>query len=490
MKKVLLLLSLTVVIAGAGFTIQTVVSEAQDAKSLKRNIIFILSDDHRYDFMSFIGKPSFIETPNLDRLAQGGMHFRNAFVSTALCSPSRATILTGQYAHRHGVVDNQRDVPPDTKFFPEFIQDAGYKTAFIGKWHMGDDNDSPRTGFDHWVSFRGQGTYFDPILNINGVRSQHQGYTAEILTDYALEWLQQQKDQPFFLYLSHKSVHAMFEPDKGDLGRYDEVELKYPITMADTDENYAGHPPWVREQRNSWHGVDYLYHGTMEFDTFYRRYTETLYSLDKSIGRLLDYLEESGLSKNTLLIYMGDNGFSFGEHGLIDKRHMYEESMRVPMLAYAPGLIEPGTVLNKMIQNIDLAPTFLELAGGKFPEGTIVDGNSFLPLLRGEQIPWRDEVLYEYYWEWNYPQTPTTFGLRSERYKYIFYHGVWGEDELFDLQEDPLEQHNLFYSENHQQIVGEMRQKLFNMLEATNGMNIPLRIPQGFRGGNRGPGGK
>jgi len=451
----------------------------------RRNVVFILSDDHRHDFMSFMGTPSFLETPNLDRLAAQGMHFRSAFVSTALCSPSRASILTGQYAHRHGVVDNQRVAPAGTTFFPELLRQAGYETAFIGKWHMGNVADTPQPGFDRWVSFRGQGTYFDPVINVDGEPRPHEGYTAEILTDYAIDWMDQARDRPFFLYLSHKSVHAMFEPAEEDVGRYDGAALPYPVTMADTDENYAGHPPWVREQRNSWHGVDYLYHGAMDFDTFYRRYAETLYSLDRSIGRLLDFLEERGLDRSTLVLYMGDNGFSFGEHGLIDKRHMYEESMRVPMLASAPGLIAPGSVTTEMVQNIDIAPTVLELAGVQPPPGT--DGMSFLPLLHGESVPWRDGVLYEYYWEWNYPQTPTTFGLRGDRYKYIFYHGVWGQDEFFDLLEDPLEQRNLITSPEHQAIIAGMKQQLFDTLERTGGMSIPLRVPQGFRGGDRGP---
>ena len=451
------------------------------------NVIFILSDDHRYDFMSFLDTPPFLETPNLDRIREKGMHFRNAFVSTALCSPSRASILTGQYAHRHGVLDNQRPVPEGTVFFPQILQGIGYQTAFFGKWHMGDANDDPRPGFNHWESFRGQGDYYNPLLNINGERSQFEGYTADILTDHSLEWLQAQSgEQPFFLYLSHKSVHAMFEPETADLGRYDDEQLTYPVTMANTPQNYAGHPPWVEAQRYSWHGVDYMYHGDMDFDTFYRRYTETLYSMDRSIGRLLDYLEANDLEENTLIIYMSDNGFSFGEHGLIDKRHMFEESMRVPMLAYSPGMIEPGSTMHEMVQNIDIAPTILSLAGAEVPGN--MDGQSILPLLnQGDQdIPWRDSLIYEYYWEWNFPQTPTTIGLRSDRYKYIFYHGVWGDDELFDLQSDPMETTNLFKSAEYQDTVNDMRNELFSILENNGGMNIPLRIPQGFRAAERG----
>jgi N-acetylglucosamine-6-sulfatase len=450
------------------------------------NVVFILSDDHRYDFMGFMGTPPFLETPNLNRIRAKGMWLRNAFVSTALCSPSRASILTGQYAHRHGVVDNQHPIPEGTVFFPQLLQGSGYDTAFFGKWHMGEDDDSPQPGFDRWVSFQGQGDYYNPMLNVDGTRSRHQGYTAEILTDYSLEWLQNRdSDAPFFLYLSHKSVHAMFEPGADDLGRYQEEAPVYPVTMANTEENYAGHPPWVREQRSSWHGVDYMYHGDMDFDTFYRRYTETLYSMDKSIGRVLDYLEANGLQDNTMVVYMSDNGFSFGEHGLIDKRHMYEESMRVPMLVYAPGMTTPGSESDRMVQNVDIAPTLLSLAGVPVPDN--MDGRSILPVLQQQEVSWRDSVMYEYYWEWNFPQTPTTLGLRSDRFKYIFYHGVWGDDELFDLEADPLEQHNLFRSAAHQDVLAGMRDELFGLLESTGGLQLPLKSPQGFRAAERGP---
>jgi arylsulfatase A-like enzyme len=429
--------------------------------------------------MGFMGRPSFLETPALDRMATGGLHFANTFVSTSLCSPSRASILTGQYAHRHGVVDNNRPVPEGTVFFPQYLQKAGYDTAFIGKWHMGHTSDAPRRGFDHWVSYRGQGSYYDPTLNVDGVKAELKGYTADIVTDYALEWLKQERDRPFFLYLSHKSVHAMFQPAKRHLGRYEKSKLEYPSTMADTEENYAGKPAWVRRQRNSWHGVDYMYHGNMDFDTFYRRYTETLVGMDENIGRMLDYVGAAGLSETTMVIYMSDNGFSFGEHGLIDKRHMYEESVRVPLLVYSPGFASPGSRVEQMIQNIDIAPTILDIAGLDVPSD--MDGRSFLPLIRGESIPWRDEILYEYYWEWNFPHTPTVLGVRTDRYKYIFYHGLWDLDEFYDLENDPEEKKNLIQEEEHRQRIAEMKERLFEMLGEAAGLQIPLRSPTGGR---------
>lgn len=445
----------------------------------KPNVILILSDDHRYDFMGFMGRVPGLETPAMDRMAREGVVFRNAFVSTSLCSPSRASILTGRYAHNHGVVDNQRPIPEGTIFFPSLLQSAGYRTAFIGKWHMGDVGDEPQPGFDHWISYRGQGTYFDPYLNINGVHVKREGYTADIVTDYALDWIRKVKDQPFFLFLSHKSVHAMFEPAKRHLGRYKDLAIPYPETMADTPENYAGKPKWVRAQRNSWHGVDYMYHGQMDFDTFYRRYLETLLGLDENIGRVLEFLEREGLDRTTIVIYMSDNGFCLGEHGLIDKRHMYEESLRIPFLVWAPGLFRGPRQVEEMVQNIDLAPTLLELAGVPVPE--YMDGRSIAPLLRNEPVKWRDAIYYEYYWEWNYPQTPTVLGIRTDQYKYIFYHGVWDIDELYDVRNDPYETRNLALDPEHRELVRQLRQRLFDWLERENALAIPFRRPLGFR---------
>jgi N-acetylglucosamine-6-sulfatase len=450
-----------------------------------RNVIFILSDDHRYDFMGFRGKPKFLETPNMDRMARDGAYIENAFVTTSLCSPSRASILTGLFSHKHGVVDNQTDVRKDLVFFPQYLQQLGYETAFMGKWHMGHGDDEPRPGFDRWISFKGQGEYYNCLLNVDGQRTRATKHISDELTDYALDWINQDRDKPFFLYLSHKAVHAMFEPAKRHLGMYENVEIEYPESMADTEENYKGKPAWVKEQRNSWHGVDYMYHGQMDFDTFFKRYCETLLSVDDSIGRVLDGLEVKGLLDSTLVFYMGDNGFCFGEHGLIDKRHMYEPSMRVPFLAHCPQLIEPGTKVTQLVQNIDVAPTVLEAAGVRAPD--YMDGRSFLPLLEGEEVEWRDAVFYEYYWEAAFPQTPTTYGVRTDRYKFIHYHGIWDTDELYDLQADPDEMHNLIDVPEHQDRIKQMREQLYSWLERTDGMQIPLRREGGFKGNLRGP---
>ncbi len=452
-----------------------------------RNVILILSDDHRYDFMGFMDGPEFLETPAMDRMAARGAHLENAFVATSLCSPSRASILTGQFSHRHGVVDNQRPVPQGTVFFPQYLQRAGYETAFIGKWHMGHDHDEPRPGFDHWASFRGQGEYFDPTLNVNGRRSRFEGYTTDVLTDHALAWLKQKRSKPFFLYLSFKAVHYPFLPAKRHHGRYENAKIKYPETMANTEENYESQPHWVRERRYGIHGIDHMQTGPLDddpvpsFDDLYRRYCEAVHGLDENLGRVLQYVDRSGLAESTLVIYLGDNGFALGEHGFYDKRDAFEESIRVPMLAYAPGLIRPGTKVTRMVQNIDVAPTILQAAGCPIPEEAKIDGRSLLPLLRGREVPWRDHILYEYYWEWNFPATPTVFALRNDRYKYIFYHGVWDRNGFYDLQTDPVERHNLIKVPAYQERIAEMQKQLFDELEASGGMQVPLRRPAGVQ---------
>jgi len=451
-----------------------------------RNLILLLSDDHRYDFLSFLtNAPPWLETPSLDRLARGGAHLANAFVSTSLCSPSRASILTGRYMHHHRVVDNQRPEPADIVFFPQHLRRAGYQTAFFGKWHMGHDSDGPRPGFTHWAAFRGQGDYLGVTLNINGTRQKFEGYTSDILTDQALRWLSENREKPFYLHLAYKSVHFPFEPAPRHRGRYADKPVTYPDTMANTEANYETQPRWVRDRRYGIHGVDHMETGRFDrdpvprFEALYRSYAETLFSLDENIGRLLDWLEKNHLATNTLVLYAGDNGFALGEHGFYDKRDAFEVSLRVPLLAWAPGLIKPGTVVTQMVQNIDLAPTFLEAAGVPVPADARFDGRSFWPLLQGRAAPWRDHVLYEYHWEWNFPATPSTFAIRTERYKYIYTHGIWDKAGFYDLTTDPVERHNLIHVPAYAEQIRALQKQLFDELEASGGLNIPVLRPAG-----------
>ena len=452
-----------------------------------KNVILIVSDDHRYDFMGFMEKaPEFLETPGLDRMAKEGIHFENAFVSTSLCSPSRASILTGQYMHKHKVVDNQRPVPKGTVFFPEYLQKAGVETAFIGKWHMGHDDDNPRKGFDHWISFKGQGTYFDPLLNINGTQKQFKGYNADILTGLAIDWLKTKTEKRFYLQLSYKAVHYPFQPPKRHAERYEKKKIVYPETMALTEKNYQTQSKWMRERRYGIHGIDHMETGHFDkdpvpsFENWYKDYCETVHAVDENVEQVLNYLDKSGLSKNTLVLYMGDNGFELGEHGFYDKRDAFEESIRVPLLAWAPGNLKSAKV-SKMVQNIDMAASIVDFYGIKAPEKADMDGSSFKPLMEGKDITWRDHILYEYHWEWNFPAVPTTLAIRNERYKYIYYHGIWDRNGFYDLKTDPVERHNLIDIPHFKDEIAKLRQQLFKELSERNALNLPIRPPKGVQ---------
>ncbi len=466
----------------------------------QKNVIYILTDDQRFDEMGFINP--MINTPNIDRLANEGVHFKNTFVTTALCSPSRASILTGQYMHNHGVVDNNKPPAEGTEFFPQYLQQAGYETAFVGKWHMGEQAsagrklDDPQPGFDHWVSFAGQGEYYpvnkrgkQSLLNVNGVQVNQKGYITDELTDYALDWLDNRDaEKPFFLYLSHKAVHADFSPAQRHMDLYADQSIPVPASQADTEENYAGKPMWVKNQRNSWHGVDFPYHSSLDVQAYKMRYHRALAAVDDSLGGVLAWLEANGHAEDTIVMLMGDNGFMFGEHGLIDKRNAYEESMRVPLLAWGSGL-PANHVVEEIAANIDIAPTVLDIAG--IPSPDHFEGESLYPLARGESIDeWRTDLLYEYYWEFNYPSTPTTFALRTDDYKFITYHGVWDTEELYDMKNDPQEMHNLIHDPEYLGVVGELRKKLFARLEdAEQGLAVPYteKFSHGavFREGDR-----
>lgn len=459
------------------------------SKERPNRIIFILSDDHRYDYMGFMDAVEWLETPNMDKLAKEGAHCSEAFVTTALCSPSRATILTSLYTHEHTIVDNQAPNPGIHTYFPKHLQEAGYKTAFFGKWHMGDDSNKPQPGFDHWESFKGQGEYYGPTLNINGKEITYPDtvYTTDLLTQHAIDWLEDQDpEQPCFIYLSHKSVHAAFLPAKRHEGLYEGRKIKLPISYNQTKNGEyidLKWPEWVKQQRISWHGVDYMYHRSIDLHEQVTDYCETLMGVDDSIGSVLNYLEKSNQIENSMLIYMGDNGFSWGEHGLIDKRHFYEESTRVPLIFHYPKGINAGQTNRSLILNTDIAPTILDYAGAKIPSYYV--GKSIKPTFNQDTVyPLRDTVFYEYYWEYDFPMTPTTFGVRDSQYKLIRYHGVWDRNEFYDLKNDPKELNNLIESEQHQEKIIAMTEALYHWLEDTDGMQIPLKRTVKWRWGD------
>ena len=418
----------------AGF-VQPATSLAQEAPATalphnRPNVIFVLVDDLRFDGLGFL-QPQ-LRTPNLDRMAREGMYFPNTVVTSSLCSPSRATILTGQTARNHLVVDNNHSSEQGLTFFPQYLQEAGYQTGFFGKWHMGDDTDAPRAGFDRWVSFRGQGTYWPTTppstvvaqLNIDGQHVPQRGYITDELTDYALDWLSNGRNQsrPFFLYLSHKAVHSDPLPAPQYAHQYDGVDFPLPASAANTPENYEGKPRWVYEQRNTWHGIDFFYNSDVRMSDYLRYYYGALSSVDDSMGRIFAYLQEHGLSENTIVVFTSDNGYLIGEHGLIDKRNAYQASVRVPFLVWGPGLIPAGQVNQARLRNLDFAPTFLELAGAPIPRQ--FEGSSAAGLWTGRMSPaqWQPgDFIYEYYWEYNFPHTPTTFAITRGDMKYIQY---------------------------------------------------------------------
>lgn len=454
------------------------VSAALPAWTNRRNIILILVDDLRYDAMGFL-RPG-LETPNINQLAREGVYFPNAFVTTSLCSPSRATILTGMPMRDHGIVDNNNPEPRDLHFFPQYMQAEGYRTAFVGKWHMGADTDEPRPGFDHWVSFTGQGSYYPTdgfseeeiaggkrhALNVDGKRVDQTAYITDELTDYALTWLKSPSERPFFLYLSHKAVHAMFKPSRS----HESDVVDAALQKIGPQPEPANQPLWAQDQRNSLMGADFPFNGdAAQLREHERNYLRTLKSVDDSLGRLLEWIRSSNSAHDTAIFFTSDNGFMFGDRGLIDKRVAYEPSIRIPFVGWAPGLFPAGRKDTAMIANLDFSATILDIAGVAKPRQ--IQGRSFLAEAAGRVPPdgGRKELVYEYYWEFNYPQIPTTFALRTERFKYIQYYGVRDRDELFDIAADPYELKNLIDNEEYLDVKVAMRKRLYEGLADTRG---------------------
>jgi len=410
------------------------------------NVVFILSDDHRWDYMGNMGHP-FVETPNLDRLAAEGVRFNNAFVVTSVCSPSRASFLTGLRPERHGVFNNFTPWNQQNRSFFEYLKQAGYSTAFIGKWHMPGELPELR-GVDEFVTFTavlGQGLYLDCPLIVNGEpEPSRRRYIAEELTDRAIGFIEAHRERPFALYLAHKNVHHPFTPDLPEQGRYREEKVELP----------DGSHSWVN-MTNAYY--EQLLYRPME--STMRSYGEAVRSMDRQIGRILDSLEKLGLEENTLVVYASDNGFLWGEHQLIDKRWAYEESIRIPFLVRYPAAQPRGPgESERMILNIDLAPTLLDVAGVEIPE--YMQGRSILPLLGDPDSPWRDAFYYSYYREAPFP-APTSRAIRTDRYKYIEYPAR--EAELFDLERDPREQTNLLATAAPEELQARLRGRLHDL---------------------------
>jgi len=396
--------------------------------------------------MSCAGHP-FLETPNMDRLAKEGVLFTNAFVTTSLCSPSRASYLTGQYAHTHGVQNNWTPWDGTHRTFLERLHDAGYDAAFIGKWHM--PGRLPKLeGVDPFVTFTiqgGQGRYLNCPLVVNGEhRPSRKPYVTEELTDYAIEFIERERKNPFCLYLSHKAVHHRWTPPDHLADLYADKKIPFP----------QGFDPWILVTRG------HLFEGTSQgfASELYRDYCRTIVALDEQLGRLLDRLDALGLTDNTLVVYASDNGFFWGEHKRFGTgRWPYEDSIRVPFIVRYPGVIpDPGRRADQVVLNIDVAPTFLEAAGVPIPED--MEGSSLLPILRCASAPWREAFLYEYFKDFPY-RVPPTRAIRTKEYMYIEFEGR-RKPELYNVRRDPLQEKNLMNTAEGRAQVAELRKRL------------------------------
>ena len=413
------------------------------AASPRPNVLVIVTDDQRWDALSCLGN-KMVRTPNLDRLVAEGARFANAFVTTSLCSPSRATMMSGLYAHRHGVLNNFTEYPDTLPSYPKRLREVGYETAYFGKWHMGETNDAPRSGFDFWMSHAGQGKYFDTEWNINGRRELIKGYYTTVITEHAEKWMRAKHDKPFVAVIGQKAPHGgPIQPEPKYEHALDDVTVTKP---ANFDAWRDGKPAWLAESFPTWHGAGGPLYNIKDYDKFVRSYYGTLLSVDDSVGRIYAALKETGQLDNTILIFTSDNGFALGEHGRVDKRTAYEESLRVPLVVRYPPLIPKATVVNEMVLNLDLAPSVIELCGGK--KLSDIDGRSWKPLLSGNSKGWRKSWAYFYNYESQFPYTPNVRAVRTADWKYIHYpHGDGAPDrhgaELYNLIADPGETRNL-----------------------------------------------
>ena len=459
------------------------------------NVLVILCDDLRWDALGCMGHPH-LKTPQIDKLAGEGMLLKNAFCTTSLCSPSRASILSGQYAHAHGVTNNFTEYPEDMETFPVRLQNAGYETAYIGKYHMGEDNDSPRPGFDHFVTHKGQGKYFDTEFNFNGKeRRVAKGYYTTVVTDMAEQWIQTQNDEkPWMLMLGHKAPHSFYFPEPKYENAFDDVEVNYPHSSFQLD----GKPEWIKKRLTTWHGIygplfdwrkdfpDTSAAGVMDFQAMVRAYWGTILSVDDSVGRLVELLKDRNELDNTVIVFMGDNGLLEGEHGMVDKRTAHEASMRIPIVVRYPKLAGgKARTIEQQVLTVDIAPTLIELAKAKPLSNP--HGKSMVGMLNGEDDQWRKSWFYHYNYEKQFPYTPNVRSIRTDRWKLIRYpHGDGSPDrhmaELYDLKNDPAERHNLIDKPEHAELIKELRAELVELMAATGITKDEMPMDEGIKG--------
>lgn len=411
----------------------------------------------------------------MDRLGKEGVYFKNAFCTTSLCSPSRASILSGLYAHSHGVVNNFTEYPATLKSFPIVLQSSGYDTAYFGKWHMGEENDSPRPGFNWFVTHKGQGKYFDTEFNINGARREVvKGYYTNVVTGMAEEWLNRPRDgKPWCLMIGHKAPHSFYFPEQKYEKSFENVRVPYPETAFMLDDK----PGWIKQRQSTWHGIygplfewrkkfpDDSPEAVRDFEAMTRAYWGTLLSVDDSIGRLYELLKARGELDNTIFVLMSDNGILNGEHGMVDKRTAHEPSIRIVQVVRFPGLtaVDQPKVIDQQVLTIDMAPSLLDLCGA--PELKSIHGKSWKKLVQKGDDSWRKSWLYHYNYEKQFPYTPNVRSVRTESWKYARSpHGDGGPDrhqaELYNIEFDPEERHNLANVPKYADIVIQMKREL------------------------------
>ncbi len=476
--------------------------EKKEKKTAKRpNIVFIIADDHAYQAISAYGGrlAKVAPTPNIDRIADNGVRFNHCLVTNSICGPSRATIFTGKYSHKNGFIDNTFGSKFDftQQTFGELLQQAGYKTGVLGKLHLGR---TPTKGFDYIDILPGQGSYYNPLFINKKGQYKVNGYATEIITKKAIDWMDSVKDgdKPFMLFLAHKSPHRPWQPGPNELGMYENVEIPEPATLFDdysgnreaaklnfmsiseamkmgqdckiTDQPQAG---FTKEQQAKWDSIygpinedfkkrnltgDALTH--YKYQRYMRDYLACIAGVDKGVGKVLDYLKESGLDENTVVIYTSDQGFYLGEHGWFDKRWMYKESLRTPLLVEWPGVIKPGTVNDKdLVSNLDFAETFLDIAKTNIPSD--MQGRSILPILEGNTpADWRKEHYYHYYEHPSEHNVCRHYGITTDKYKLIhFYYDIdtW---ELYDLEKDPDEMNNVYGQPEYAEVQADLHKRL------------------------------
>jgi arylsulfatase A-like enzyme len=474
----------------------------EEQPAVRPNILFIMTDDHSFQTLGAYSE-KLIKTPNLDRIADEGVIFTRSFVGNSICAPSRATMLTGKHTHKNGQVDNRVTFDGAQTTFPKLLQQAGYQTALVGKWHLKSDP----TGFDYWNILPGQGQYYNPDFIEMGEQKQFEGYCTTLTTDFALDWLDSRNtEKPFCLLLHHKAPHRTWQPDTIHFEEFKEkvypvpdnffddyegrtaaaeqrlsirandMDIRYDLKME--DEQIESRFPWMdhtarmnEQQKNAWNThykpitEDFLEKDLegrelylWKYQRYMRDYLACIRSVDENVGRVLDYLEENGLDENTLIVYTSDQGFYMGEHGWFDKRFMYEESLRTPLLMRLPKGYPASGEITELVQNIDYAPTFLDFAGVEIPEE--MQGKSMRPMLLGENADWRDAIYYHYYEFPNEHMVKRHYGIRTDRYKLIHFYNDIDEWEFYDLQDDPHEMNNIIRSEKHAALIDSLRNEL------------------------------